>query len=355
MRGIFHQWKDGDNVIRLAGNFLEVRTHFIAPAKARNDRGLCRQDAFLKDGESSLPQVINCLDWDVEKEEPRAIKRCPICKLAEIAKAILKENPTDEEKKFADGLRQAASARSNLKWNIIDRDDPYIILTDNGTEKRVLGFKIATIGMEAWKDIEGIFEQCNRDISDPKLGIDVKVTKGSNGMRVVYSAQAVLDGVSLKVTPFTAEEAAMPMHDLKGLCGKTVEPQKIVDAMHEDLMQLYQLNIEEAGETGLEKEEEAAATAVVVEEAPFDDGGLSTAAPAEDGDGLMDGTKAQAPAPAPKPVAPKPVASAPVASKPAAPVASKPVAPVRPVTTAAPASTIKKPVGVPASIAQKKT
>lgn len=350
MRGIFHQWKDGDNTIRLAGSFLEVRTHFIAPAPKRSDRGLCRQDAFV--GDNAIPQVINCLNWDAEKEEPRATKTCPICKLMEIARAILKENPTDEEKKFAELLRQAASPRPNLKWNIIDREDPYIVLTDNGKETRVLGLKIATIGMEAWKDIEGVFEQCNRDISDPKLGIDIKVTKGHNGTRTVYSAQAVLDGVSLKVSPFTAEEAALPMHDLKALCGKSVPVQKILDALHEDLRNIYDVNTtDDTVDVAVEKEAEQAAVAVVAEET-FDDGGLSAApvaAAVEDGDGLMDGTAAQA-APAPKPVAAKPVAA-----RPAAPVAPKaPVAPARPVAPVAPAAA-KKPVGVPASLAQKKT
>ncbi len=316
MKGIFHAWKEGDNIIRLAGNFLEVRTHFIAPAPKRSDRGLCRPDAFQ--GDNSLPQVINCLDWDVEREEPKAVKTCPICKLANIARAILKENPTDEEKKFADALRQAAGARPNLKWNIIDRDDPFIILTEGEKEKRVLGFKVATIGMEAWKDIEGIFEQCNRDISDPKEGLDIKVTKGNNGARTVYSAQAVLAGVSLKVSPFTPEEAAMPLHDLKSLSGKMVDAMKIVDALHEDLMELYRLNDPSTPVAPAEVEAEAAAVAVA-EEAPFDDGGLS--APAED-DGLMGG-----------------------ATQPA-----KPAAPSRPVS----AAPLKKPVGT-APVAQKKT
>lgn len=344
MKGIFHQWKDGDNTIRLAGNFVEVRTHFIAPAPKRSDRGLCRPDAFQ--GDNSIPQVINCLDWDIEKEEPKAVKTCPICKLAEIARAILKENPTGEEKKFASELKQAAGARPNLKWNVIDREDPYVTMTDNGTEKRVLGFKIATIGMEAWKDIEGIFEQCKRDISDPKGGIDIKVTKGNNGTRTVYSVQAVLDGVQLKVTPFTAEEAAMPLHELKGLCGKIVEQHKIVDALHEDLCELYRLNLGDDVEPALEKEAEAATAAVIAEESSFDDGGLSAATPVEDGDGLMDGTVAQAPAKSVAPARPVAPASRPV-------TATRPVAPTRP-AAAAPTAT-KKTVGVPASIAQKKT
>jgi len=273
LRNIFHQWKDGDNVVRFVDGFLEVRTHFIAPAPKRKDRGLCRQDAFGK-GDDSLPQVINCLDWDPIAEKPTAEKTCPICKLAAIAKAIMQNNPTPEEQKFATELRQAAMARTNLKWNIIDRDDPYITLIDDGVEQRVHGYKIATIGMEAWKDIEGIFEQCNRDISDRKLGIDVKVTRGFNGTRTAYTAQAVLDGVSLKVTPLTPEEEAMPLHDLKIICTKLVDAQKIVDGLHEDLLELYQLNTEGGVE---QKQEETETEEVVVDnvdEIPSDEDGL---------------------------------------------------------------------------------
>ncbi len=78
LRGIFHQWKDGDNIIRLVGEFLEVRTHFVAPVVSRGERGLCMPSAFT--GEGKLPQVLNCLDWDPKTEQEKAEKTCPICK-----------------------------------------------------------------------------------------------------------------------------------------------------------------------------------------------------------------------------------------------------------------------------------
>lgn len=351
MKGIYHAWKDGDNIIRLAGSFIEVRTHFIAPAPKRKDRGLCRQDVFEK-GENALPMVVNCLDWDVEKEEPKSIKTCPFCKLAEISRAILKDNPTEEDKKFAKSLNQSAYPRSNLKWNIIDRDDPYIVITEGETEKKVLGFKIATIGMEAWKCIEGIFEQCKRDISDPSVGIDIKVTKASNGTRMAYTAQAVIDGTSVRVTPFSPEEASMPMHDLKVRCGKVYDAQRLIDAMHEDLMELYRLNITDSDPAV--EDEAVAADVSASEESSFDDGGLSSVATQTetvegDGDGLMDTPPVETPAPAPAPVAKQ----APVASKPVAP-ATRPVAAPTVARPSAPVSAIRKP-GAPAPVAQKKT
>lgn len=258
MQGIFHQWKDGDNILRLVGNFLEVKTHFIAPAPKRNERGLCRADAFK--GDDKLSPVVNCTDWDVEKEEAKEVKTCPICKLNAIAHAIVKENPEDEKEKEAfKKIRGDANPRTVLKWNILDRDDPNIILVEDDEEKKVLGLKIATVGMEAWNDIEGIFEQMGFDITHSKDGIDIKVNKGNNGARVAYSAQAVIDTSkkppTAMVTPFSDEERALKEHDLKSLCGKQPDVQKIIDALHEDLRELIEINLEDEAGQSEEKSE----------------------------------------------------------------------------------------------------
>ena len=373
MRGIFHQWLDGDNIIRLAGQFLEVRTHFIAPAPKRNDRGLCRADAFKGDG--AIPMVVNCPDWDAVKEEAKPIKTCPLCKLAAIARAIKKEaGSTDEEKKFFDALAQAAAAKMNLKWNILDRTDPNILLVDdNGNEKKTLGFKIANIGTEAWNDIEGIFEQCKIDISDPVKGVDIKVNKGHNGKRVVYTAQAILEGTSLRVTPFTEEEAALQLHNLKELCGKATPAQRIVDALHEDLRELYEANLDTTHEDGVVGEAETPSVLVdektVIQEA-LDE---STVALADADDDALCGVPNPAPAAAPaRPATPR--AAAPTAPRPAAPVvaptavparpaAPKAVAPTAPAASAAPVAPavtkpatapIRRAIAVPGADAQKK-
>ena len=295
VKGIFHQWKDGSNNIRLAGDFVEVRTHFIAPSPKRKDRGLCMQNAFQ--GDDKIPQVINCLNWDIATERPKKDKTCPICKLNAIARAVLSENPGDDEKKFFEALRAATRATTTLKWNIIDRDDPLITAVDNGKESQVLGFKICSIGPEAANDIFGIFKQVGYDINDPDKGIDIEVNRDSKGARTTYSARAVISGTSLKVTPFTAEEKALALHDLKMWCGKVVDPTKIVDALHDDLREIISLNVSEGAETAVEGE----GTEVADEPAP-------------------------APKPAPKaaPVAPK---AAPVAPKAAPVVAPKTAAP----------------------------
>ena len=304
MQGIFHQWKDSDNIIRLVGNFLEVKTHFIAPAPKRKERGLCRADAFQ--GDDKLPQVINCLNWDVKAEEAKSTKTCPICKLNAVAHAIVKEKPKDEKEKEAfEKLRRDASARTNLKWNILDRDDPHVVLVEDGSEKKVLGLKIATVGMEAWDDIEGVFEQMGFDITDATDGIDIKVTKGHNGTRGTYSAQAVIDASQkppvAQVTPLTDEERGLREHDLKSICGKQVDAQKIIDALHEDLRELLEVNVESDGQS---EEQTAAAAAPGSKRTPAaapkqeeaqasskeEGNAIEEALAGEDGDGLLDGT-----------------------------------------------------------------
>jgi hypothetical protein len=244
-RGIFHNWEDGENHIRLIGEFLEVKTHFACPNPKRGDRGLCQQEAFDTRNSNSIPKVINCPDWDVEKEEETSKKKCPICKLYQIAKQALKEDPTPKEKEYFERLLQATKARSSLKWNIFDRDNPNVTVVDEkGNEVQKKGVKIATIGMEAYNDIEGIFNQCGFDITDPEDGVDICVKRVHNGMRPEYSAQVQLSGRGLKVTPFDKEELGLVerLPDLKAICGKQTDPDNIMDALHGDYRELLEMN-----------------------------------------------------------------------------------------------------------------
>ena len=246
LRGIFHTWKDGTNNIRLVGDFLEVRTHFIAPVPTRKERGLCQAEAFK--GDDSIPKVINCPDWDIEKSEEKTSKTCPICKLNALAHAVLQEECTDAEKKFYENLRSISRQSIKLKWNILDRDDPFVLQVEEGEEKKVKALKIADIGMEAWGDIEGIYDQMHPlDIADDEEGIDICVTRGKT-TRTTYSAAAVLDTTqrppSAKMTPLTEEEKEMKQHDLKAICGKQVDPMKIRDGLHEDYREHLELNEE---------------------------------------------------------------------------------------------------------------
>lgn len=270
-RNLFHNWHDGDNIVRLLGEFVEVRTHYIAPVPKRKDRGLCKADAFQ--GENHLPATINCPDWDVEKEESKPTKTCPICRLAAIARAALKDKeskPTADEKKFLETLRNAAFQRTGLKWNLFDREDPFITKKDGENEVKVKGAKIGTLGPDAWKDVDGIFTQCQCDITDPVEGIDICVTK-TVGNKTGYSAKAVLEKnkttgkMEVKVTPLTDEEKAIPLHDLKVICGKQTDMQKVIDALHDDLRELLEANLD--ADTSTDAAPEGEGTAAPVEDA----------------------------------------------------------------------------------------
>jgi len=249
-RGIFFTWQDGDNVIRLVGEFIEVRTHFIAPNKRRGERGLCMESAFT-DAENKMPQVVNCPDWDIDTEEVKKERTCVICALNEYAQKKLKDTslPKDEKDRLQN-LLQATRARRSLKWNIIDRANPYVTeVTDDG-EKKVLGYKIATIGMEAWNDIDGIFAQTAFDITDPEKGINICVTKSNNGHRVTYGAKAVLKGTSVDVAPLSDDEKELRLHDLKKICGKMTEQDRLMEALHADYREVVE-------KLGLSKESSA--------------------------------------------------------------------------------------------------
>jgi hypothetical protein len=115
----------------------------------------------------------------------------------------------------------------------------------DGKEEKVKGLKIGTIGTELWRDIEGVFTQCGIDITDPKEGIDLCVTKASANNKTGYAGKAVLVGKppTVKVTPLTDEELAFEMYDLKAICGKQTELDLLMDALHGDLREMLDINI----------------------------------------------------------------------------------------------------------------
>jgi hypothetical protein len=245
LRDIFFDFEGGDNRIRLVGEFLEVKTHFIAPAPKRSDRGLCQAESFK--GDNRIPMVINCPDWDPETEESRGTQNCPICKLNRISKGILDEGPDEEEKDFFKNLASATRQRTVLKWNIIDRNNPFVTKKEGDNEEKIFGFKIASVGMEAYNDIEGIFEQTGMDITDDEEGCDILVTKQKKA-RWEYSAKVAMapgKPPTVAMTPLTEEEKGAERHRLLDRCGRQTEPQKVVDALHGDLRDLLELNPDE--------------------------------------------------------------------------------------------------------------
>lgn len=239
--GIFHDFKEGDNIVRFLGEYVEVRTHFIAPSKKTKSRGVCNADAFT--GDDRLPMLVNCPDWDIQTESWKEERVCPVCRLGKIARDGL-SNPdlSPEERKYFETLKSAAGGHHRYKWNVIDRDNPNVIVkNEDGTTEERVGIKIATLGKEAFEAVKGIFEQVGFDITDPDDGVDVKITR-VNGNRVSYSAVCMIEGKGLKVTPLTDEERALDLHDLRKICGKQPDVDKIIDNLHEDYAEVLSIN-----------------------------------------------------------------------------------------------------------------
>jgi hypothetical protein len=276
-KGIYLDWQDGPNPIRLTEDFKEVRTHFLAGVKSRGDRGLCLDDAFTKDaGDNRIPKVINCLDWDIDNECEKEEKTCPVCKLYRVAKQALEEGPEGDEEEYYRNTADKARSRVGLKWYVFDRDNPNVtIIGDGDKETKQKGLKIATLGMEAYADIEGILQQVSPlDITDSKDGLDINVIKGHNGHRVSYSAQVVVDGKGLKVTPFDEEEDELfkKRQKLVDVIGRQTDSSNVLGALHGDLRELVELG-ETDDDEEQEVDEEADAAAELIGEMD-DDGDL---------------------------------------------------------------------------------
>lgn len=261
IKGIFHSWNDGDNQIRLVGTPLEVRTHFIAPNTTTKNRGLCPNEAFVWNSakpNDKLQKSVNCSNWDIANESPANVNTCPICKLYDSARLAIRNAKANGEELETDVITQldwikaTCRPRSALRWNVIDRKDPEIIeVGADGTEKRIKGYKIASIGTELLKGILSIFEQIDGEASDIDKGVDIIVTK-SRGARTNYSARAVFKNKTISETPLTAAEREMPLHDLREFFDKQTEPELIVKHLHADLrnmLESYERSLDEEDTT----------------------------------------------------------------------------------------------------------
>ncbi len=247
--GIFLNFKDGDNPVRLVGDYLEIRTHRIAPTNRPGwkERGICKASSF--DGQNKLPEVVLCSDWDMDKEAETPKKTCPICAIERAVDDILrKEGRTldSESKKSLYKILSECRAKVQFKWNVLDRLDPFIIQTTNGVDSKIKGYKVASLGIEAYRYVKLVFDQVKVDISGVDSGIDINIVKSraanapDGKSKVSYSASVIIVGKGVKETPLTEEEKALPMHDLKKLSGKVIPPDFLVASMHEDLKELYE-------------------------------------------------------------------------------------------------------------------
>ena len=249
MKDIFFNFKKGSNRVRLVGPFMQVRTHFIAPNMKLKDKGFVSQEAL---DNKEVQSMINCPDWDCEKDVWKETKTCPICRIKD--RAWKKVNAakaagaklTEDDKKRLELIIERAKPRRVLKWNIIDRSDPYAReVGENGVEKKVLSYKIATIGAEATKDINSIHEAVKVDITDPVTGIDIDIEKDDSGARVSYSVRIAMNGMDVVKSPLTEQEKVLAPHNLGQVCGRQPDVAKLEMALRPE----YKAMLSDGAET----------------------------------------------------------------------------------------------------------
>ena len=261
VKGRWMNWEWGDNQIRLVDGWIEIRQCYIAPSQAMGTKGLCSQDAFS--GQNALPYFVNCSDWDIEKESWKNVSQCPIRNINKFARKLVNdfqsrekqgETLDDQDREdfaFFQELVQASRIGKKYVWPIISRDNPNVIyVSEDGSEREDLGIRFATMGPEAFQEVSGIFKQIGGDITDPEKGLDIIIKKSKDG-RVSYSADIVLEGEGVDkrilVTPLSDKEKALEIPDLNAIYNSerySVDPQRLVDAMHPKYREFYLANME---------------------------------------------------------------------------------------------------------------
>jgi len=100
-----------------------------------------------------------------------------------------------------------------------------------------------------FNDIKGIIEQNGLDITDNQTGIDLCVTKTDDSGRIKYSIQPMLDKMSVKVTPLTAEELSWKLLNFIEMYDKSYDFAQIKSKMHEDFRIILEMSDEDFNES----------------------------------------------------------------------------------------------------------
>jgi len=243
------RWKDGKNVIRFVGNYVEVHTHNISPNNF-GSIGVAEEAYFKIKGDGRLPFEVACTDWDLKNEKYHKEHTCPFCKLYKRAvEGLKRKDLTNEEKVVFENIKNACKPTKKLKWNTIDRESPFYLRVQNGKEEQVRGLKYSDLSFSMFNDVKGIVEQNNIDISDPDTGIDMIVTKGSDNGKTEYSIQPCLEKMAVKITPLTDEEKSWKQWDFVELYDKPYDFPAIKGKMHNEFRIVFEMSDEEFSST----------------------------------------------------------------------------------------------------------
>ena len=231
----FYKWKDGDNVVRLIGEPIMVRTYYL-PKSSYNATEIFNADAFNKEtNEHAIPKVINCPDWNIEerKFENNGDVLRSLNKIANEMLKIGKENglPPAELKKW-EGVRSKTMPTLQYKWLCFDRDMPYVVEDGRIKEpKELTGYQIITLSKTLFEMVIAAQEAYgSQDIFDKSLGCDIVFKKSIDAKtkKAVWAVNLKMNGRMVAETPLTEEELKLEMPNLLQLSGRQIPNELIM-------------------------------------------------------------------------------------------------------------------------------
>ena len=233
---IWFDWgKKDEHTVRIVGDFVSTRSHWIGESKFGNDVAILNASAFK--GDNKLPMQVACGNWDVatESEDPDG-DACPICRLGRNADAMLKKYGKELEeadKAIFKAIRRKCSVKCMYLFKVIDRDNPYI--DDEKTKK---GYKILRAPEKLLKAILELSDKMKGiGITAKDEGIDIiikKVTSDTSKTDVSYTALPVMDGVKVMQTPLTDEELEYRDLDLTKFTGKPIDKARFEEELTDE-------------------------------------------------------------------------------------------------------------------------
>lgn len=233
---IWFDWGNkNEHVVRIVGDFVSIRSHWIGESKYGQDVAILNSSAFK--GDKKIPMQVACGNWqaDSETEDPDG-DACPICRLGRNADLMLKKygkELTEADKNIFKAIRRKCAIKCSYLFKVIDRENPYI--NDEKTKK---GYKILRAPEKLLKAILALSDQMNGiGITSVDEGIDITIKKSVSDTAktdVTYSALAVMNGMKVKQTPLTEEEREYRDLDLSKFAGKPVDKDRFEEELTDE-------------------------------------------------------------------------------------------------------------------------
>lgn len=228
---IFFNLSDGTHKVRLVGEWLQIRSHWIAPSSFSRI-SLYSDNAFK--GEHRLRKSVTCPNFDSDTEMEKDEKTCTICKLHAAANDILYNcsDLSSEQKKFLENVARDTRYTDRYFFLCIDRDNPEV-----SPGKK--GYKIIEFPKELMNQwIQLVSSTGDGDCTTVDAGCDFTIVKSRDGNRAKYSIQYVMENRQIVQTPLTDEEKAFEKLDLKKLMGKLPNQKELYEKLLPEFKEL---------------------------------------------------------------------------------------------------------------------